>query len=63
MIDLNDYDWDFEYRIYADDYANEYAVVDQVDYQYLVQWRWKIKQSKSHKSTIKPKRYLARTGQ
>ena len=29
---------DHEYRIYADDYANDYGVVDQIDYQYLVQW-------------------------
>jgi hypothetical protein len=53
----------FEHRIYADDYANEYAVVDQVDYQYLVQWRWKLKKSKVSKGTIFPKVYLARSAQ
>lgn len=29
-----------EHRIYADDYANVYAVVDQEDYWYFSQWRW-----------------------
>lgn len=51
-----------EYRIYADDYANEYAIVDKIDYQFLIQWRWKLKQSRISKGTIKPKLYLARTG-
>jgi hypothetical protein len=50
-----------ECRVYADDYANEYAIVDQIDYQYLIQWRWKLKESKSSKGTKKPKVYLART--
>jgi hypothetical protein len=52
---------DHEYRIYADDYANEYAIVDQIDYPYLVQWRWKLHRSKVHKGTKKPKVYLARS--
>lgn len=52
---------DYEHRIYADDYANIYAIVDQVDYQYLVQWRWKLKKSKVSPNTKKPKVYLART--
>lgn len=50
----------WEYRIYADDYANVYAVVDQLDYQYLIQWRWKLSISGKHKGTKKPKAYLAR---
>ena len=58
-------DWDpnilfnqaYEHRVYADDYANDYAVVDQIDYQYLIQWRWKLKKSKGEK-----KIYLARSG-
>jgi hypothetical protein len=29
-----------EHRIYADDYANVYAVVDQEDYWYFSRWRW-----------------------
>lgn len=52
---------DFEHRIYADDYANDYAVVDQIDYQFLVQWRWRLKASRIHKGTKKPKVYLARS--
>lgn len=51
-----------EYRIYADDYANDYAIVDQIDYQYLIQWRWKLKQSKTSIGAKKLKIYLARTG-
>lgn len=53
---------EYQYRIYADDYANIYAVVDQIDYQYLIQWRWKLKASKVSANTKKPKVYLARTG-
>lgn len=49
------------FRIYADDYANDYAIVDEIDYQYLVQWRWKLKKSKTTKGTKKPKVYLARS--
>lgn len=60
-FDPNTWEIEYEHRIYGDDYANEYAIVDQIDYQFLVQWRWKFKESKSHKGTIKPKRYLART--
>lgn len=52
----------YEYRVYADDYANVYAIVDQVDYQYLIQWRWKVKNSNTHGKAFKePKQYLART--
>jgi hypothetical protein len=45
-----------EYRIYGDDYANEYALVDEIDYHHLVQWRWKIKASRGGR-----KHYLARS--
>jgi hypothetical protein len=31
----------YEHRIYADDYCNVYAVVDQEDYWHFSQWRWK----------------------
>lgn len=50
-----------EFRIYADDYANDYALVDQEDYSFLIQWRWKPKTSKVHKGTKKPKIYLCRS--
>jgi hypothetical protein len=53
---------EYEYRVYADDYANVYAVVDQIDYQYLVQWRWKLKKSRLWPGSKKQKAYLARTG-
>jgi hypothetical protein len=51
----------YEWRIYADDYANEYAIVDQIDYSFLVQWRWKLHYSRKSKGTKVPKVYLART--
>ena len=53
---------DHEYRIYADDYANKYAIVDKIDYLFLIQWRWKLKQSRSWANTKKPKEYVVRTG-
>ena len=63
FFDPNNWQQDnYQHRIYADDYANQYAIVDEIDYQYLIQWRWKLKQSKVYKGTIKPKVYLARTG-
>ena len=62
LFDPNTWEQDnHEYRIYADDYANEYAIVDQCDYQYLIQWRWKLKESRIWPGTKKPKVYLARS--
>ncbi len=56
--------WDlynnWEFRVYADDYANEWAIVDRVDYQYLIEWRWKPGKSRVSKGTAKPKVYLCR---
>lgn len=49
-----------EYRIYGDDYENIYAVVDEIDYHYLIQWRWKPSPSRVWKGTKKPKVYLCR---
>lgn len=49
-----------ERRIYADDYANDYAIVDEIDYQYLIQWRWKLSISKRSRGAKKRKAYLAR---
>lgn len=54
--------WEREYRIYADDYANDYAVVDEIDYQYPIQWRWKLKKSRVWPGSKRQKAYLARTG-
>jgi len=31
---------DREFRIYADDRAQLFAIVDEIDYHYLIQWRW-----------------------
>lgn len=53
---------DWEFRVYSDDYANEWAIVDQIDYQHLVQWRWRIKPSRVWNGTKKPKKYLFRAG-
>jgi hypothetical protein len=50
----------YEHRVYADDYANQYAIVDEIDYQYLVQWRWKISVSKASAGAKRRKAYLAR---
>lgn len=54
--------WDLynnlEYRVYADDYANDWALVDQIDYQYLIQWRWKLCKSKARSKNVKM--YLGR---
>jgi hypothetical protein len=61
FFDPNTWDQEpFEYRIYADDYANDYAIVDQIDYQYLVQWRWKICLSRQWAGTKRRKAYLSR---
>lgn len=63
FLNPNNWHWlneSHEYRIYADDYENEYALVDQIDYQYLIQWRWKLHYSRQHKGTRKRKVYLAR---
>lgn len=51
-----------EFRIYGDDYENVYAIVDEIDYHYLIQWRWRPKASRMHKSTKRPKVYLYRPG-
>jgi HNH endonuclease len=64
FFDPNTWDQEqYEFRIYADDYANDYAVVDQIDYQYLIQWRWKICLSKPSREFGKKKRkpYLSRS--
>lgn len=44
---------DHEHRIYATDDLSLYAIVDAIDYPYLVQWKW----------TIHNRAYFERTGQ
>lgn len=48
-----------EFRIYADDMAQQWAVVDEVDYQWAIRWRWNL--LRSHGGGRKPKLYLRRT--
>jgi hypothetical protein len=50
-------DAEHECRIYADDNDAQWAVVDQVDYQYLIQWKWSIKFSR-HKRKFYLRRNL-----
>lgn len=45
-----------EYRIYGDDRASEWCVVDEIDYQWAIQWKWRFKRS-GKKSK---KKYLCR---
>lgn len=45
-----------EYRVYGDDRASVWAIVDEVDYAWLVQWKWATKPSREGK-----KIYLYRT--
>jgi len=61
-FDPNTWNLEHEHRIYADDYANNYAIVDEIDYQYLIQWRWRIKKSRTWAGTKNPKMYLSRPG-
>ena len=32
-----------EYRIYLDNNAHNYAIVDEIDYYWAIEWRWNIK--------------------
>ena len=49
----------YEFRIYADDNAQTWGVVDEEDWQFLVQWRWSWSGlSSNHKSS--QKQYLRR---
>lgn len=48
-----------EFRIYADDMAQTWAVVDQVDYQWAIQWRWHI--NKPHPLRNGTKQYFVRS--
>src|SRR4051812_5997880 len=48
-----------EHRIYADDMAQTWAVVDEIDYQWAIQWRWHI--NKPHPSRNGTKQYFCRS--
>jgi HNH endonuclease len=49
---------DHEFRIYGDDNASTWAVVDEIDYHYFVRWCWSIKCSRGPSGKI----YLFRSG-
>lgn len=38
-----------EFRIYGDDHASVWSVVDEIDYQWCIQWLWSPKYSKGDK--------------
>lgn len=38
-----------EFRIYGDENASVYAVVDEIDYHWAIQWRWSPKYSRGGK--------------
>ena len=46
--DPNTWKNNHEYRIYGDDRASVWAVVDEIDYHYFVNWLWSPKWSKGH---------------
>lgn len=52
-------DAEYEYRIYADDNASEYCVVDREDWEFFSQWRWHV--NKPHPRRAGKKRYLTRS--
>lgn len=47
-----------EFRIYADDMAQQWAVVDEVDYHWAIKWRWNL--LRNHGGGRKHKFYLRR---
>ena len=48
-----------EFRIYGDDMAQTWAVVDEIDYHWAVQWKWHV--NKPHPSRNGTKRYFVRS--
>lgn len=48
-----DFDAEREWRIYADDRAQVYALVDREDYEHFSRWLWKPKQSRGGKLYLK----------
>jgi hypothetical protein len=49
----------YEFRIYGDDNAQTWAVVDEVDYHFLIRWKWSWTTPNKTSNTGK-KRYLRR---
>src|SRR5215472_8744386 len=46
--------WEFpqhEFRIYGDDRAQVYAIVDEEDYHFLIRWLWSTKLSRGGRKT------------
>lgn len=50
---------DHEFRIYGDERATTWAVVDEIDYHWAIQWRWNI--LTMHGGIRIPKPYLRRS--
>jgi len=50
---------DHEHRIYLDEHAAKYAVIDEVDYQWAIRWRWKV--GKISPRNTRGKQYVLRT--
>lgn len=48
-----------EFRIYGDDNAQTWGVVDEEDYHFLIQWKWSWTKPSSHRKSSQ-KRYLRR---
>lgn len=51
---------DHEHRIYADETLEVYAVVDAIDYPFLVQWKWSVHTLRVHSTLARKKFYLRR---
>lgn len=49
-----------EYRIYLDERCTRWAIVDQVDYQWALQYRWCINKKKNRDDPLKFKEYARR---
>lgn len=65
MIDFLDpntwADWPtHEFRIYGDDRAQTWCIVDEVDYHWAIRWRWNMNRKKSRRNPLKIKTYLRR---
>lgn len=53
---------DHEHRIYGDSNAAIWAVVDDVDYQYLVRWHWNVLWSASGKPYLRRTHTIYKSG-